>query len=279
MQQMVRAIVVTLLATAVPIVAASQPGTIQANPFHGSVPTGAATAVSLVLSLDDAVDRGLATNLGVIDSAEGMRGARAQWLRSLSRLLPNATARVSRTTEQVSLASLGFSEVPGLLLPPVLGPFSFVDARVFVSQPLFNWSDMTSLRAASASREASSYSYQAARELVVRAAATAYLVAIADGALVDTAGAQVTTAAAVLQQTRDQHTAGVVAAIDVLRARVELQAEQQRLIAAENQLAIDQLNLARLIGLPTGQAFTLSDAVPYSEILSATRCRIARSVN
>jgi hypothetical protein len=52
-------------------------------------------------------------------------------------------------------------------------------------------------------------------------------------------------------QTIDQNRAGVVASIDVLRARVELQSEQQRLIAAENQLAIDKLNLARVIGLRT----------------------------
>jgi len=53
-----------------------------------------------------------------------------------------------------------------------------------------------------------------------------------------------------------------------LRARVELQTEQQRLIAAENRLAIDKLRLARVIGLPRGQAFTLADDVPYRELTS-----------
>jgi outer membrane protein TolC len=58
----------------------------------------------------------------------------------------------------------------------------------------------------------------------------------------------------------------VVAAIDVLRARVELQTEQQRLIAAENQLALDKLALARVIGLPKGQAFEVTDSVPYAPL-------------
>ena len=55
---------------------------------------------------------------------------------------------------------------------------------------------------------------------------------------------------------------GVVASIDVLRSQVELQNQQQRLIAAENQLAIDKLTLARVIGLPNGQEFLLMDSVP-----------------
>jgi outer membrane protein TolC len=64
----------------------------------------------------------------------------------------------------------------------------------------------------------------------------------------------------------DQNKAGVVAGIDVLRARVELQTQQQRLIAAENQLAIDKLTLARVIGLPKGQDFQVTDSVPYAPL-------------
>lgn len=259
--------VVTLLVASAPLRAAGQAGSAgQGSPFQGSVPTGTATSTPLTLSLRDAIERGLATNLGVIERAEGVRSSRAQWLRTLSSLLPNATATVSTTTEQVSLASLGFKGLPGFALPPVIGPFSYVDARVSVSQSVFDWADINNARSASASRQASEYSYTAARELVVQATANAYLVAIADAALVDATRAQVETANASLQQTTDQNRAGVVASIDVLRARVELQAERQRLIAAENQLAIDKLTLARVIGLPNGQVFTLSDAVPYGEL-------------
>jgi outer membrane protein TolC len=56
----------------------------------------------------------------------------------------------------------------------------------------------------------------------------------------------------------------------VLRAKVEFQTQQQRLIAAENQLAIDKLGLARVIGLPTGQEFQLTDAVPYAALSEVT---------
>jgi outer membrane protein TolC len=238
------------------------------SPFQGSVPTGSMTGAPLTLSLGDAVARGLATNLGVLESAEATRAARAQWLSSLSNLLPNVTAKISRTTEQVDLAALGFTNaaVPGIPFPAVLGPFSFVDARAYVSQRVFNWSDINSLRSASAARRASEYSYKAARDLVVQATANAYLLAVSDLALVDATRAQVETATASLRQVTDQNRAGLAASIDVLRARVQLQTEQQRLIAASNQLAVDKLTLARVIGLPNGQVFTLADNVPYSEL-------------
>jgi outer membrane protein TolC len=135
---------------------------------------------------------------------------------------------------------------------------------------VFNWADINNARSASASRQASEYSFKAARELVVQATINTYLIAIADAALVDVTRAQGETARAALQQTIDQNRAGVVASIDVLRARIEVQTEQQRLIAAENQLAIDKLNLARVIGLPNGQVFTLGDGLLYSELSELT---------
>jgi outer membrane protein TolC len=234
--------------------------------FQGSVPTGVASATPLALTLRDAIDRGLSANLGAIEGAENIRSARADWLTSVSRLLPRVTGNVSATREQVAVAALGFSNIPGFQLPRVIGPFSFVDARIYASQSIFNWADIKNTQSAAAAREASEHSYRAARELVVQAAANAYLVAIADIALVDAARAQVETATVLRQKASDQNRQGVVAAIDVLRASVSLQTEQQRLIAAENQLALDKLMLARVIGLPRGQAFTLADDVPYNDL-------------
>ena len=64
---------------------------------------------------------------------------------------------------------------------------------------------------------------------------------------------------------------GLIASIDLLRARVEFQTQQQRLIAAENQVAIDKLTLARMIGLPNGQEFRLTDSVPYAALDGITQ--------
>src|SRR5262249_46577725 len=58
--------------------------------------------------------------------------------------------------------------------------------------------------------------------------------------------------------------------IDVLRSKVQLQTQQQQLIAVENQLAIDKLTLARIIGLPNGQDFQATDTIPYSLLSDIT---------
>src|SRR6516164_8054084 len=79
------------------------------SPFSGSVPTGQATGTVLPLSLREAFDRALKYNLGVIESDQNTRLASAARLRSLSALVPNITARVSATIEQINPAALGFS--------------------------------------------------------------------------------------------------------------------------------------------------------------------------
>jgi outer membrane protein TolC len=54
--------------------------------------------------------------------------------------------------------------------------------------------------------------------------------------------------------------------LDVLRARVQVQSEQQALVRAQNTFAKDKIALNRLIGLPAEQELTLTDAVPYAEL-------------
>src|SRR5262249_42244533 len=71
---------------------------------------------------------------------------------------------------------------------------------------------------------------------------------------------QLRTAQAVFDRAENLKDSGVVPGIDVLRAQVQLQAQQQRVVAAENELAKQKLNLARAIGLPQAQAFTQTDS-------------------
>jgi outer membrane protein TolC len=72
----------------------------------------------------------------------------------------------------------------------------------------------------------------------------------------------VNTAQVLFNRASDQKKAGVVPGIDVLRAQVELQQQQQTLVVQKNQLEKDKLTLARVIGLPIGQQFTVADPTP-----------------
>jgi outer membrane protein TolC len=101
---------------------------------------------------------------------------------------------------------------------------------------------------------------------VVLAVGNAYLQAIAAAARVETAEAQVTSAQALSDKATDQQKAGVIPAIDSLRAQVELQSRKQQLIVARNDLAKYRLTVARVIGLALGQEFVLTEKAPYQSL-------------
>jgi outer membrane protein TolC len=239
------------------------------SPYLGSVPTGKPTGTVIPLSLSEALDRGLKYNLGAIESDIRIRTARAERLKSLSDLLPNVNAALSQTAEQVNLRALGLKiPIPGF--PVVVGPFDVEDARAYWSQRIFDWNAVQKLRASQKSLQASNYSYKDSRDLVVLAVANVYLQLVADQATIESQKAQLDTSRALYQRAQDQTRAGVAARIDELRADVELQTQQQRLIAARDQSAKDALSLARTIGLPPGQEFMLTDSVPYSPLQGVT---------
>ena len=68
-----------------------------------------------------------------------------------------------------------------------------------------------------------------------------------------------TTAEALFTQATNLRNAGAAPGIDVVRAQVQVQAQRQRLIAAENDRAKQMLQLVRAIGLPARQPIQLSD--------------------
>ncbi len=110
-----------------------------------------------------------------------------------------------------------------------------------------------------------------ARDLVVQATASAYLQIIADASRVEAIRSQVETAQALYDRAADQQKAGTAAGIDVLRSQVELKQQQQRLLAQRNQFDKDKLALGRVIGLPNGQEFNLSETAPFSPLTSMTQ--------
>jgi len=245
------------------------------NPFLGSAPEGKARAEVLQIDFKDAIDRGLRNNLGLLLAGDQTQAARGERWKELSDLLPNLQARVQENVQTESLAALGFSKLLPLLSPPgtnlssfprVTPAFNYFDARVSLSQSLFNFKSLEKERAAAEGVKAAQFSYKDAREMVVLAVGNSYLQAIAAGARVETSEAQVKSAQALYDKAADQLKAGLSPAIDALRSQVELQTRQQQLIVARNDLAKLKLNVARIIGLPPGQEFVLTEKAPYQAL-------------
>ena len=230
--------------------------------FSGSVATGTATSDALRLSLSDAIARGMKTNLGALVANQDVRSAQAARGEALSRLLPTINGGISEESQQINLAAFGLN-VPGI--PQIVGPFGLTDARVTATAPLLNFKSIYNNRAASADQKAAYLSAQDARH----GGAGCHRTFISRWAFrqrsrIETGQAQVKSAQAVYDQASDFRTNGVVPAIEVLRAQVELQTEQQRLIAYQNN--VDKLKLRGwrvAIGAALdGQAFDLTDTIP-----------------
>jgi outer membrane protein TolC len=237
------------------------PQNLTSGPFSGSVAEGKATSEVLPISFKDAIDRGLRNNLGLLLQGDSTLAARGQKWKELSNLLPNLSAGISANMAQVNLQAQGL-RFPGF--PTIVGPFGFFDARLYLTQSVFDLHSILRERGAADNERAARYNYQDARDLVVLAVGNAYLVALSGAARVETAEAQAQTAQALFDKASDQQKAGVIPAIDALRSQVELQTRQQQLIAARNDYAKQRLTFARVIGLPPGQEFTFTDTAPYA---------------
>jgi len=275
----VLAIVMPLATGSARAQAGPSPGSVSGAPapaqgaLSGSVPGKLVPGV-LQISLQDAIQRGLKQNLGLLLSGEDVRAARGERWKQLSALLPNVTTSSYVQGSQVDLAEFGFSfKFPpslGFSIPTVVGPFGYFDSRAYLTQSIFDWKAINDSRSASQSEKSAQYTYKDTRDLVILAVGYTYLQAIADEARIETADAQVKTAQALYNQASDQVKAGTSPAIDALRAEVELKSRQQGLIQAKNDFAIEKLALARVIGLAPGQEFELTDKSPYEPFAGLT---------
>jgi outer membrane protein TolC len=241
--------------------APSQPSPPPASSYQGSLTKGEVSQQTLDLSLDDAIQRGLRNNLGVILSGTQTAGSRAQQLTQLQSLLPDVEFNAKEAIMQADLAAQGL-RIPGF--PTIIGPFGYTDLRASLTWSLLDVKSLRSYLAAKHSFAAANLSEQDARDMVVLTVGNAYLLVLADESRIESVAAQVTTSKVSLDQAVQNHEAGTAPMLDELRARVDYQSLQQQLIVAQNGLEKDKLALARTIGLPLAQKFNLADKAPYA---------------
>jgi outer membrane protein TolC len=231
--------------------------------YKGSIVRDKATAGVLDLTLDDAIQRGLKNNLGLVLQSSSEKGANGQRLQQLQSLLPTVTGAASIEVEQVNLAAYGL-KFPGL--NPIIGPFQVVDFRAYLTQNLVNVQSLENYISSRHNFEAAKLTAEDARDLVVLTVGNAYLLCIADAARIEAVKAEMNTSKVSLDQANDAHEAGTSPRLDVLRAQVDYQNEQQNLIATSNQFEKDKIALARVIGLPLAQQFQLVDTAPFAAL-------------
>lgn len=232
-----------------------------ASSYEGGVTRGTPTQDTLSLTLDEAVQRGLQNNLGLLLSNTQITSARGDRLEDLQKLLPSIDGNLKESFQQVDLAAEGL-RIPGV--PSVIGPFGYTDVRANLSWTVFSLNSIKTYLASKHYFEASKLSAEDAKQMVILTVGNAYLRVLADEAQIDATQAQVETSKVSLDQATSNHAAGTAPRLDQLRAQVDYQSLQQQLIVAKNTAEKDKLTLAHIIGLPLAQKFELADKAPYA---------------
>jgi outer membrane protein TolC len=216
------------------------------------------------LTLQEAVVRGLEHNLAVVLGREEVRSAIGSRDAVRSRLYPRLDASLIGSRNVINLEAYGFPVAPGE--SPLIGPFDVLDARATMAAPVVDLSLWAEARATSHRADAAAATLDDLRDQVVLAVSSLYLKASAADSRIVAVQAQLATAHALRQQAADMKAAGVAAGVEVLRAEVQLAAEQERLIIAENDAATSKLALARAIGLPLASTLVLNKQLESSPV-------------
>jgi outer membrane protein TolC len=270
------------LAGSVALVARAQNPSSAQNPFWGSVTAQPVTGEPLKLSLDDAVQRGLKNNLGLTEAVNEEKIYHAEYNEALQLFLPAITLTGDTGYHMHDLAALGFgpktiskftSLFPGGTVPAGLSLITrdyLTEGQIHYNETLFSGPVIAGLKAAGAAEHAAHFAKMTARGQVVQNVAEGYLRAVSDESEVENAKAQVEQAKVLANHAHAEHEAGTAANLDELRAKVQLQTQQQVLIAAQNQQAKDLILLKREIGVDPEQVIVLTDPAPYSDLAEQT---------
>lgn len=255
------------------------------NPFYGSVTVHTISDEPLKLSLDDAVHRGLENNLGLKEAESGEKLFQGEKNIALQEFLPTINMSGGTGVHQYNLAAQGFG--PGVLkqfaglfpggLPTGLSLITRADVtqgQLSYKQNLFSGVVIAGWKAAGAAARSAYFQKMSARGEVVQQVSTAYLRAIADASEVDNATALMKADQLQYDHEHEAHEAGTAANLDELRARVQLQSQQQALIAAQNAQEKDLILLKREIGIDSGQKIVLIDPAPYSDLADQTPAEV-----
>jgi outer membrane protein len=213
------------------------------------------------LTLRDAVQTALkqnpqvkVANLNVAVSQENQTIAR-------SALLPQAALGISEGVRRENLqTALGMS-VPGF--PEHSGPFWVFQGGPTASAPVLDLTAWHRWRQSKENTTGTRAEELTVREQYVQLVVSQYLGSLRAEADVSAAQSRVDLAKALFDQATDVQKNGVGIRIDTLRANVQYQNEQQRLIQARTALATSLFGLARLLNLDPGQPIELADSPEF----------------
>src|SRR5579859_3588055 len=222
----------------------------------------------LRLTLQEAVQLALKQNPQV--QIAGLNLAQSAEDRKISRaaLLPQVGLSASERVNRINVEALLGQPFSGF--PQHIGPFEVFQAGPNFSAPVFDLSLWRRWQASKSNMTAASAEEQTVREQLVALVVSQYLGGLRAAADVKSGQSRVELAQALYNQAADLQKNGVGTGIDTLRANVELQNENQRLITAQTGLKTMLYGLARLLNLKPEQNVELADEVSFFQTPAIT---------
>jgi outer membrane protein TolC/ABC-type transporter Mla MlaB component len=230
----------------------------QQSPLAAEAPIGV-----MRLTLDQTVALALKQNttarIAVLTAAQSEQDRKI----ALSELLPQAQLGVTEQWQRINiLAQFGGDRIfQGF--PQHVGPFPIFSAGPSFNGPIF---DLTLFRRYQASRHAANASRAeslSTREQVILLVVSQYIGTLRSIADVQASQSRVDLAQALYNQAADLQKEGVGTGIDTLRANVELQNENQRLLEAQASRDTSLFGLSRLLNLDPRQQIELADSLSF----------------
>jgi outer membrane protein len=247
-----------------PALTPAQPETQPQSPQpQGSLPAEAPAGV-MRLTLDQAVSLALKQNttaqIAVLTAAQSQQDQKI----ALSELLPQVQVGATESWQRINLvAQFGGRRFPGFA--GHIGPYPIFSAGPSFNGPVF---DLTLLRRYQASKsvaKASRADSLSTREQVILLVVSQYIGTLRSIADVEASQSRVDLAQALYNQAADLQKEGVGTGIDTLRANVELQNENQRLLEAQAARETSLFGLSRLLNLDPRQQVELGDSLSFFE--------------
>jgi len=221
--------------------------------------------MSLSLSLQQTIDYAKHNNVMLKIARQRIDEARGRRLLNDSDLLPHLSFGASQgRTFWENLAAQGMLPFFAQVVPSgVIGPFNTFDARLQITQRIFDLSAISKFQAANVDVDIANFEEHLAQQQVVTAAVIAYLDVLQCLEQLQAVQQDVHLAQELTSLAQHQLQAGVVTNLDVIRAQTRLagqKAKEQGDIQAVNTAF---LSLKRIAGLPLDSELRLGDSLQF----------------
>lgn len=194
---------------------------------------------------------------------------------------PLLWAGIAESNVTTNLGAQGFNfstGVPNFTIPEEVGPFNVFDARVHMTQTVFDLGAIRRSRSTVAAFDAATADANANRQAAAAQAAHDYLVALAAAARVIAAQAGVAQAQATVRSAQHDADAGKASDAGITQARLQLEANRRKLSNAQNDAAQARLQLLDDLGLDFDTPLELTGTLAFragSPVNAATEVALA----